>query len=289
MQFKYLRLVSDIHLEGFSSLSSTDLINHFVPTDEKDSESILILGGDISSQKIQLIDFIKTIENRFLKVLFVQGNHEFYRHDYDNYNKELDLEFKAHLSNTFWSNGKISQEIIGNVRFIFGTLWGDGGLNHVDYVNVNEALNDFRLITKGSKTFSVFDMVEIYRRQKAHIREYLSEPFNGKTVVVTHHMPTRLLVDSFYKPLDGSDGINGGFVGCCENIIFSDIAPNLWIFGHTHSTKDEVHHNTRFVSNPAGYRSEWNSPFNSFMKLSDTVNESKHKLISIPKFINLST
>jgi hypothetical protein len=268
----------------------------FLPVDERDSESILVLAGDICSQAEMLLAFLKRCCERFPKVYYVPGNHEFYKQDYVEYPKEI-LAAIANRREQFGAFQNLKTAFDGvsyeelddlKIRFIFGTLWGDGGPTLADQGQVGFYLNDFRVITNGTHPehhyrlkFTVQDMIDEHKAQKAEIDRLLKVPFDGKSIVITHHLPSRRLVSARFWPRDGSDGANGGFVGQCDDILAYDHAPNLWIHGHTHDTIDATLWKTRIVCNPAGYRGEWVSPHNTYM---ETVNG---KLVAVPKFVAL--
>lgn len=274
-----LRIASDLHLEGFSNPATT-LLNVFLPPDPRDAAAILILAGDISSSVSQLLEFLKLCEPRFRRVIYVPGNHELYRHNMQKWNADARALFDAQLTNTDTVHtAEVKSTIIDDTQFIFGMLWGDGGPTLSDQANVGWYLNDFRLITMTCdrdgtsfvRRFTVTDMQDLYRKQKETIESILEEPFDGKRVVVTHHLPSRHLVSARFWPGDGSDGANGGFVGACDNILAGDSAPALWVHGHTHDSIDTTLWKTRIVCNPAGYRGEWSTEFNSFMVSGATV------------------
>lgn len=255
-----IRIASDLHLEQFRGRNIKTLELDFLPFDEQDAEAILVLAGDISSVPDQLIEFLKTVESRFRSVIFVGGNHEYYHHDYDAWNPTMDDRFSENLHNTVWSNGGVGYLEIDHVRFIFSTMWADGGSTLQEQAQVGYGLNDFRIIQKSGVRFTVQDMQKIHREQKAKIDEALMRPYDGKTVVITHHMPSYRLC----HPRFGTE-INGGFAANCEDILAYDHAPDIWIHGHTHDTGDGMLWKTRIVCNPAGYRSETGkSEFNTF-------------------------
>lgn len=295
---KHLRICSDLHLDGFLGQDSEALRAGFLPSDDRDAQSRLILAGDISSNGEQLLGFLAACCKRFHSVLFISGNHEFYKHDFVDYTKELTAALLdgtsyegafANLEFAIDGVGYEEMEDLG-VRFIFGTMWGDGGPTLGDQGQVGFYLNDFRLISNGASEkgttryrFTVQDMVKVHKAQKAQIRTWLEQPFDGKTVVITHHLPSRRLVSARFWPQDGSDGANGGFVGGCDDILaYEEIAPDLWIHGHTHDTIDTHMWKTRIVCNPAGYRGEWMSKFNTYMM----PNEKGSREV-VPKFIDL--
>ena len=257
MNFKYIRIASDLHLEAFSGRDAESLTIDFVPRHELDSESILVLAGDISNNISQLMLFIKFLEDRFAAVIYVPGNHEFYRQDFFPMCETIDTHFAENFKRVFWASHDVKAMVIDGVRFIYGTLWGDGGPTLRDQAVTGSMLNDFRIVKFDGRRFTVPDMIQLHKQQKAAIDAELRQPFDGKVVVITHHMPSRRLVSPRFWEKDGSDGANGGFVGACEDILAYDHAPNLWIHGHTHDVIDTSLWKTRIICNPTGYRGEW--------------------------------
>lgn len=258
MKPKYLRISSDLHLEAFMGSTYAATADKFIPADERDSESVLMLAGDICSKPGYAEGFIKHIENRFLHVFYVPGNHEYYRHDFNEWNQSAVFWFNSLKNTTFATDDVIFREFDG-WRLAMGTLWADGGKDAIDNLNVHQYLNDFRVIYDGDNKFTVERMKEINARQKKAIDEWIDQPFVGKTVVMTHHLPSYRLC----HPRFGS-AANGGFASNCENILARDNHPDIWIHGHTHDTIDEMLWGTRIVCNPAGYRGEWETPFNTY-------------------------
>jgi hypothetical protein len=293
MTIKHIRIASDLHLEGFVNRNPETLAIDFLPHDSRDAESVLVLAGDISSAPDQLVGFLQVCLSRFPQVIFIPGNHEFYKHDYFAWNSEMSDRFLQYCPGLIFANGGVGYTEIEGVRFIYGTLWGDGGPSLADQGAVGYYLNDFRLITNGSHPdhgsfvkFTVRNMIDIHKKQKATIDEYLRMKFAGKSVVITHHLPSRRLVSARFWPKDGSDGANGGFVGNCDDILAYDHAPDLWIHGHTHDTIDTELWKTRIICNPAGYRGEWATPYNTYMQPAFDPNN-KTKPVAVPKFVAL--
>ena len=267
---KYLRVASDLHLEAFYGRDPETLAIDFLMPDDRDADSILVLAGDVCSQPERLVQFLAVCLKRFPKVVYVPGNHEYYRQDYDGWNKTMDKALSELGPNLLFSTRGMKQHNLPGLRFIIGTMWGDGGPTLKDRAMVGAYLNDFRLITRenGLRRFSTTDMIEEFKQAREQLQEMLSTPCGmDRTIVVTHHLPSRALVSERFWPGDGSDGANGGFVGECEDLMATTepISPWLWIHGHTHDTIDRMLWETRIVCNPAGYRGEWCSPFNTFM------------------------
>jgi predicted phosphodiesterase len=255
-----LRVASDLHLESFTGRPYSDLVTQFLPTDERDEQAILVLAGDISSKPDQLIGFIKAAEDQFTEIIFIPGNHSYYRHDYHVWNETMDKRFAAELTKTSWANGCVNQLIRQHVRFLFCTLWGDGGHSLAEQARVNAGLADFYVVKYGDRVFNVHDMMELHRIQKQTLVERLSEPFAGKTVIITHHMPSYTLC----HPRFGTE-INGGFASDSDDIIH-EYEPSVWIHGHGHDQYTRKLYHTQIVCNPAGYRNEWNTEYNKFFE-----------------------
>jgi len=81
---------------------------------------------------------------------------------------------------------------------------------------------------------------------QAWLRQALSEPFEGTTVVITHYAPSLLSMDPRY-------GLVPGTAGFCNAL--DDLFPQaaLWLHGHLHCPHDYVQAGCRVVSNPMGY------------------------------------
>jgi calcineurin-like phosphoesterase family protein len=234
------------------------LADTFLPPSVKDASSILVLAGDISSKQAQLQAFLEIIEHRFLKVLFLCGNHEWYGHDMSAYAPVLE---SMPLKNTEVAALTVKCYVHDNVRIIFGTLWADGGATLADRSAVGRYLRDFYVIRKKDQLrWTVPDMAEAFKVQKAAIVDRLKQPFEGVTIVATHHMPSLRLC----HPRFGNEA-NGGFASNCDDILAYDHAPNVWIHGHTHDTIDTKLWKTRIVCNPSVYHQESGSAYKTYV------------------------
>jgi len=250
-----IRYCSDLHLEGFSGTPEHQA-NHFLPQDYRDSSAVLVLAGDICSRMEVLIDFLAHVEHRFLKVIYVPGNHEYYNSEMCSWNREFRNAARATLSNTYFAAGTVEYCTIQNVDFIFTTLWADGGKSYREETNVATAIADFRYIRFDDRIFKVSDMQTLHRYLRSDVEHLLNRSLN-KTVVITHHLPSYQLC----HPRFGFEH-NGGFASDSEHLV--NLA-NYWIHGHTHDTIDTYIGNTRVVANPAGYGRETNrSVYNDY-------------------------
>jgi Icc-related predicted phosphoesterase len=76
----------------------------------------------------------------------------------------------------------------------------------------------------------------------------LAEPFDGGTVVVTHHAPSSRSVHTRYA----RDLLSPAFASSLEKLMDGDRAL-LWVHGHMHDAFDYEIYGTRIVCNPRGY------------------------------------
>lgn len=268
---KFLRIASDLHLEGFRGHPIEKIESAFLPLDERDASSILILAGDISSDISQLCNFLKHVRPRFEAVCFVPGNHELYGHRLDVWDAQVRKELAETdvLFSTLGVEQFIHQE---DTRFILGTLWSDGGKTEEDAQNIESFMRDFYVIkTPEGKKFTTHEMKRLHEAHRGRIEELLQELFHGRTIVVTHHLPSY----SLCHPRFGGD-LNGGFASRCDHLLAGDfiVPPDLWVHGHTHDRLSLRLFKTRIECNPRGYTSEWNGKFNKyepalFIRLSD--------------------
>jgi predicted phosphodiesterase len=244
-----LRILSDLHLE-FMGLE----IEHA-------GEDIILLCGDIGVHTMGM-DFAQKVARVFeVPVLMLAGNHEFYQnYRYPHHTWEstlLDLRAAADHTSlikkgevTFLENNSLIYE---GVRFIGATLWTDMKLFGDDGIaewRVGNALNDYRVIfsERTQEILNTQQTIERHGESRAFIEKALEEPFDGKTVVLTHHTPSWLSVPEPYR----SDKVSAGYSSRLEPII-EKFQPAVWCHGHTHTSFDYTIGDTRIICNPRGY------------------------------------
>lgn len=231
-----IHLLSDLHNE-FSAFTPEPL-----------DCDVVILAGDIDL-KTRGVEWAK--QSFSVPVLYVPGNHEFYG---------------GHLIHTLEKMRAAGDErvqvldrdevILGRVRFLGATAWTDfsaTGNPHIAAFSAQNALNDFRQIRAESyRRIRPADLVAQAMQAKDWLRMKLSEPFDGPTVVITHHAPTlRSLQDN---PHAGTD-LDAAFANRWEDLMGADQMA-LWVHGHSHTAVDYDVAGTRVVSNPRGYPGE---------------------------------
>jgi len=225
----------------------SDLHNEFTEFQPVDTAAdVIVLAGDIDHGSNGIRWARRTWPRRH--IVYVAGNHEYYRGDL--------VETLAMMRQTAQSLGvhllEENAAVLDGVRFLGATLWTDfeyfGAERKAAAMEEGQRrLNDFRLIRNGEHgTFTPAQSVDLHRHARAWLQSRLAEPFDGPTVVVTHHLPSiRSVAQRFLDtPLSAC------FVSHLDQL-FGSMA--LWIHGHTHDNADYVAHGTRVVCNPRGY------------------------------------
>lgn len=232
-----IRILSDLHLEFLDW------------TPPKASADVVVLAGDIHVG----VDGILWGRKHFPEahILYVPGNHEFYGLEMQS--ALHDLRQVAKTSNVVLLDA--DETIIEGVRFLGATLWTDFELYGNEPAAVARAMSisqqamiDYRLIRmQDSGRLTPTDTRAINALQVRWLANKLNQPFDGDTVVVTHHLPHANSVHPRYA----GDSLNPSFVSDLSNLVRKPV--KLWIHGHTHESMDYVVNGTRVICNPRGY------------------------------------
>ncbi len=232
-----IRILSDLHL-GFAALE--------LPPSDAD---LLVLAGDIARPQ----DAIAWASMFDLPVLYVPGNHEYYGSDLQTTIAEL----RRFSQGTCVDVLQGTELHMAGVRFLGTTLWSDFRLFGTPLLNAaamreaRQVMRDFQRIRVGpdaQRIFSPADAVGLFRREAAWLAQTIAHPFDGPTVVITHHAPSR---KSIHPRYDGAL-LNASFVSDAEYLLDAGRV-DLWIHGHTHDSFDYRLGDTRVVCNPRGY------------------------------------
>ena len=231
-----LHVLSDLHLSG----EEFD-----APAAEAD---VIVLAGDIARPAKACV----WAQQLRKPVIYVAGNHEFYGGSIDGTVKAGTMRAGTNVHVL-----EADELIIDGVRFLGTTLWtdflifGEGAQRGQAMEEARTLIRDFSRIRADSssdRAFSPDDAAVLFGRAVAWLQAKLTEPFDGPTVVVTHHAPSaRSIHPRFLGSL-----LNACFVSDAEYLLNGDRV-DLWIHGHTHDTFDYVVHGTRVVCNPRGY------------------------------------
>jgi predicted phosphodiesterase len=229
-----MHILSDLHLE----------FSDFRPP-ETDAD-VVVLAGDIGKGDHGMGWARASFPDQ--EILYVAGNHEFYGRE------RLETLAKLRIAARECGVHFLDDETveIGGVRFLGATLWTDFNLfgkerRQFAMAEGQRGLNDFRVIHEGPAHFSPADSIRLHEKSLAFLERELQRPFDGKTVVVTHHLPSARSVVERFK----HDWLSACFASRLDHLFGRPVS--LWIHGHTHDSMDYEVMGTRVVCNPRGY------------------------------------
>jgi predicted phosphodiesterase len=233
-----LRILSDLHLE-------------FGPWTPPAAEAdVVILAGDIHAGK----KGCQWIRRRFssVPVIYVLGNHEFYRNSLPALTGTLERENEGgpiHLL----ENKAVE---LNGFSFLGCTLWTDFRLTtNTDMAMrvAEDVMNDYILVqfSPEGRRLRARDTARLHAESVAWLKAELSRHDPARTVVVTHHGPSPVSI----PPLHAGSPLNAAFVSNLDGLV-EQSGVLLWIHGHTHYNVDYRLGSTRVLSNQRGYPNE---------------------------------
>jgi predicted phosphodiesterase len=241
-------IYSDIHLE-FGKMKN-------YPTEGYD---IVILAGDIAPGRAGIAWACQS----FSRSIIVAGNHEFYgRRDITKHYDDMAKAAQQHASASHCCYF-LQNDSFYNVgyRIIGATLWTDFQLDKPQDLGMligQSALADYSQILDGSRVLSPERVLAEHKKSLDYIRTELEKPFDGKTIVVTHHAPSGKSI----HPRFANSNLNHMYCSSLDELIV-ELGPDLWVHGHVHNSMDYVIGRTRIVANPRGYMNQFrNGPEN---------------------------
>lgn len=224
----------------------SDLHNEFSPYVPRSSTfDLVILGGDIDV-KARGVTWANEVFQ--CPVIYICGNQEFYGRHIDHTLRKMK---EAALPNVHVLENETF--VWNQTRFLCATGWTDFSSSGNVVAATQTAwdwMNDFRVIRidNNFRRLRPSDLISRNHASLTWLSKALDEPFDGKTVVVTHHAPIP----------EGAGDKHEGHLSAAYSNRWHELLDkaDLWIFGHTHRAVDITLHGCRVVSNPKGYPGE---------------------------------
>ena len=241
-----IQILSDLHID----IARAEL--RFAP-----SADIVVVAGDTCEGVERGFAWLRAAVPAPTPIITVAGNHEHYRHVLP---EQIDRGRAAATDHglAFLEN---DETVIGGMRFLGCTLWTDFALRGEvwqlpDMAAARNGMNDYRRITMSKQPWRRFlprDALAMHVRSRAWLAQALATPFDGPTVVVTHHAPSlRSLTDERrHQP----SGLDPCYASDLDALVAGSGAA-LWVHGHTHHCCDYQIGGTRVVNNGHGYGGE---------------------------------
>ena len=209
----------------------------------------LIVGGDLANHPFQNWQSVLKQIGRLIdpsKVYIMAGNHDYYHWDLDG-----DDKLRAFAEDAGMTFAQKSSFVLGGVRFLCCTLWSDFALTgdpHGAMIVGSKSMNDYQLIRVGGRSASPQDTLRVHKDHLTWLSEAMAEPFDGRTVIVTHHAPSACATGAI-------DDLTPSFTSNLDAWILQH-SPHLWLFGHTHRNLQGRVGDTPIVNVSVGYPSE---------------------------------
>ena len=229
------QIVSDIHIE-YKSNEVPDPLTLITP-----SADILVLAGDIGSfyKLDQLKSFLQKLCPYFKVVLYVSGNHEYYKQQ--GYQPETMrvllkrfINIEKSINNLYVLNRSCAQ--IGDVCIVGCTLWSKPAIHIPNFIVRIQGMNTNLYTQKFNSDLEYIKRMTTYCAKK-----------QLKLLVVTHHCPTYSVITSKkkYKYISL-------YASHLDDLLTQDKV-HTWVCGHIHSNFDLITEGgTHLIGNQKG-------------------------------------
>lgn len=223
-------ILADLHLDLWMQKNRNPLHGLGLET-----AGLVIIAGDLANKpKTRWKPALELIGQRIDldRVHVVPGNHDYYdfRLDGDDRLADLARETGAHLA----QKRVLTHE---RTRFLCATLWTDFALGPGSVAEKSSrsdwVMNDYRYIRVAQSGYRKARPADTIAKHHDHLdwlRGQLAAPFDGETVVVTHHAPHPAALPRG-APLPWCHASN-------LTALIEDYQPDRWIYGHTHHTAE---------------------------------------------------
>ena len=261
-------LISDIHADVHAwNWNYLDAIPHDVNT--------VVVAGDISNDVWDVSCWLVELRQRFVNVIWVAGNHDFYNLGFhktriipsrewaEKWKNPLTvLDMLDHYQRWSQENGihflhRNSIDIDG-VTFVGATGWHDykAGIPYPEHEQIQvwyDLLNDRHIPWQDNRVIDHRFPFDAGVRDVAAIQQMVSNATNP-VVVITHHVPRQELC--WQKPHDKAWTLLHGSFANTKMSTIVDPKIRYWVYGHTHMRSIKDIDGITFVCNARGYRYE---------------------------------
>lgn len=251
---------SDLHLEFHEPGPGYDFPK---PTADCPAGSIdaILIAGDLHTGESHVHALLEIEEEWGVPVISIRGNHEFYHGEYHEViARQGEMAQEARMCGRNIQILDRDSIVLGGVRILGCTLWTDvaiAGLSQKDAAfGLKTLMNDYRKVLFATDGEAEPDLMvpeqtmAIHAGDRRWLLEELAKPFDGPTLVMTHHLPApELFTDkkAEYAEGYGSD-MRADILG---------LKIDAWVTGHTHDARrgviEGLHGPIAFTSNMAGY------------------------------------
>lgn len=227
---------------------------------------VLIIAGDLCharcldpartdgysvAQRDRAMRVIDDALRKFAHVLLIAGNHE----HYDSVFEDTAENLRRHLPGVTVLDDEAVE--LDGIRFFGSTLWTDfEQRSDVAMAAVRRRMGEFFFVKTragcGSGPLVKFqpkDALRAHDASWAALRHAVGDASGKKTVVITHHAPSRLGLN----PKFVGNGVDAAYASNLDAEIAAFENVPIWVHGHTHIAKTYRVGNTVVRSNALGF------------------------------------
>jgi Icc-related predicted phosphoesterase len=238
-----LWIFSDLHL-NFAALEA--------PLKFPDAD-VCVVAGDVSIKgPDRSIGWLIQQVGQRMPVIFVAGNHEYYHTSLESLAAGRSAAAGSNVH--FLENDAIE---INGVHFAGCTLWTDFELmGHRPFAMYHAELemsdyHEIRHTSRSGRKVRASQTVRMHKQSRMFIDGFLERHGHNRSVVVTHHAPSRRAIANHYA----TDLTSAAFASDLDKLIIEK-GPTLWVHGHVHEPQTYMLGKTRILCNPRGYPDE---------------------------------
>lgn len=226
-----------------------------LPDEKPDNIDCILCPGDIWTKGRAVQKLERIAEWAGCPVVATAGNHDYYGDSIWKSNERMETQAEQSSYDIRMLLPGVTE--VAGTRIIGAPLWTDYRLRQKEGDNweirhaCESAMNDHKRIRWGFGNFrrvSSHDLATLHKEHKAFIEKELKTPFDGPTLVMTHHAPSEQSLKFNNKP----ELIDHAYASNLEDMIL-DYAPEIWIHSHTHNREDYEIGPCRVLSNAKGY------------------------------------
>ncbi|MDM9627387.1 metallophosphoesterase [Rhizobium sp. S152] len=224
---------------------------------------VCVCAGDIADNIERAIDFLHAEIAPHMSVVSTLGNHDYYGSSIDRA-VEYARRWSAGTNVHILENDTFQRD---DLRIVGATLWTDfsigiQSLPHDEFEAQRDFVikqcaghsRDFRKIYRSDPRvgregglITSKELISRHWDSRTYIERELAKPFDGTTMVLTHHA----ILPRSLDPRFAGHISNAAIASDLSSLIHQG-RPHFWIHGHTHRFQDYVEGSTRILCNPRG-------------------------------------
>lgn len=238
---------------------------------ENEGSDVLVLAGDIvevvdlkktSKYRTDVMEYLSGLNGRYKKIIFVAGNHEHWGNSFYHTNQNLKSRFAEFGLTNFVVLENETHEV-DDVIFFGATMWTTMRKNHpLTVMDCAAFMNDYKEIYVPVEKNGLYSkyfygekadlmpehtIAECYHTIR-EIKKFIELKTDKKKVLVTHHAPSIVSLDSDYEK------------SLVQDAYYEELSDILWesdikiaVHGHIHTPVNYAIGNVMVISNPRGY------------------------------------